>query len=107
MRNAPDALITVRLLPSEQGGRQGPTPDRIFRCIMVIDGVNLDVRLNLDRQGSLQPGMIRDVEINFLNPEFAKFHVRAGEEFQLRETSIIGSRLVKQTFVRQPQRHHA
>jgi hypothetical protein len=56
MRNAPDALVTVHLLPSERGGRGGPTPDKAFGCIMTIDGVNLDASFRLDRLGALRPG---------------------------------------------------
>jgi hypothetical protein len=101
MRNAPDALVTVHLLPSEQGGRRGPTPDKTYGCIMMIDGVNLDIRFRLDGVGPLQPGTTRDVGIDFLNPEAAKPHLRIGETFRLREASVIGNGTIKDIFIRQ------
>jgi hypothetical protein len=105
MRHSPDALVTVHLLPSEGGGRVGPTPDKAFGCIMTIDGVNLDVRFRLGHDGPLQPGSTRDVEIDFLDPDFATSHLRIGEEFKLREVSVIGSGTIKHIYMR--QRRHA
>jgi len=104
MAKQPDALVTVHLLPSDQGGRLGPTPADSFGCIMSIDGVNLDVRFRLDGREPLRPGITRDVAVDFLNPEFAKRHVTMGEAFQLRESKVIGSGTVKQVLLHR-QRH--
>lgn len=100
MRDAADALVTVHLLPSDRGGRRGPTPGKAFGCIMTIDGVNLDVRFRLDSKGPLRPGSTRDVEIDFLDPDFAQPHLRVGEEFELREAAVIGSGTIRHIFMR-------
>jgi len=86
----PEALVQVRMLPSARGGRDGPTPANEYGCIMVIDGINLDVRLRVDRAGPLRPGETVDVEVNFLNPDLARRYLKVGKTFRLRETTVIG-----------------
>ncbi len=85
----PDALVHVRMLSSQAGGRRGPTPAQAYGCLMAIDGVNLDVRLRVDRTGPLRPGESADVEVNFLNPALAKRHLTVGRPFRLREAAVI------------------
>ena len=99
MKNSPDALVTVSLLPTERGGRQGPTPAAAFGCIMTIGGQNLDVGFRLEHVGPLRPGMIADLEVNFLDSEHAKNSITVGQEFSLREAKIIGHGTIKEIFI--------
>src|SRR5947207_15897734 len=96
MRNTPDLIAKVSLLPTEQGGRLRPTPSDKFNCIMIVGDHNLDVRLHLDQIGSLRPGQEAFVPISFFDPEFAKAFVADGTVFKLREAKIIGDGVVKE-----------
>ena len=94
MKQDPDAVVVVALLPSDQGGRSGPTRPGVFACIMVVDGVNLEVRLRPD--GPLLPGTTRRVGLDFLRPWAAHEHLHVGSEFRIREAREIGSGLIEQ-----------
>ena len=94
----PEALIQVRMLPSSLGGRRGPTPENEYGCLMAIDGVNLDVRFRVDRAGPLRPGETTEVEVNFLNPDLARRHLKVGGTFRLREAAVIGDGEIKQIY---------
>jgi hypothetical protein len=96
MRNAPDLIAKVTLLPTSQGGRRGPTPSDLQNCIMTIGDRNFDVRLHLDRIGPLRPGQAAVVYISFLDPEFAKGFVTEGVPFKLREAKVIGAGIIEE-----------
>lgn len=98
IKTNPDALVLVRMLSSRAGGRRGPTPARSHGCLMAIDGVNLDVRLRLDRTGPLSPGDTAEVAVNFLDPAFARRHLKVGEPFRLRETTVIAEGVIKEIY---------
>ena len=93
MKLEPDIVAMVELAPTEKGGREGPTPDRKFGCIMVVNGQNHDVRLRLDRP--FQPGSSRRVGVDFLCPDLALSHIRVGDAFVLREMRTIGTGVVE------------
>jgi hypothetical protein len=96
MRNTPDLIAKVHLLPTSQGGRAGPTRADKHHCIMIVGDHNLDVRLELDQIGSLRPGQEAVVPIRFADPEFAKKFVNEGTTFKLREVGIIGEGVVQE-----------
>jgi hypothetical protein len=98
MRNAPDAIASIRLLATNEGGRRSPTPDDRLGCIMVIGGRNLDVRLDLSRTGSLKPGQSATVPMRFLDREFARCFVTLGATFKLRDGRIIGEGSIDDVF---------
>jgi hypothetical protein len=87
--SAADALVRIRLLPTDAGGRQGPTPDRWFGCIFAYQGEMYDCRLILEESGSLFPGSEAIVPIQFLNPGVVSY-LRQGSRFELWEGKIIG-----------------
>ena len=93
MRLEPDIIALVELTPSDQGGREGPTPDCKFGCIMVVNGQNHDVRMRLDRP--FAPGTSRRVGLDFLAPDLALAHVKVGDTFTLRESRLIGFGVVQ------------
>jgi hypothetical protein len=83
-----DIIATISLLSTEAGGRRGPTPDGKFNCLMTIDEKNLDVRLRLERTGSLSPGQTATIPISFLDLEYAKgTALQEGNSFSERSTS--------------------
>ena len=85
-----DALAFVIFFPSENGGRKGPTPREYFKCIITIDNINFDVRLNLIESGAIWPGSSTKVLVKFLDITVAKKHFKIGSEFLMREVTIFG-----------------
>jgi hypothetical protein len=84
----PDATAIVALLPTDQGGRAGATPNEWFRCVFSMGERNFDVRLGLDEP--LRPGSARRVNVYFLDPEPALATFRPGTAFSVREGGEIG-----------------
>lgn len=84
----PDAIAIVALLPSDQGGRNGPTPDRWFGCVMFVGDEKFDVRIALD--APLAPGSTRRVGLQFLDPRSALGVLSPGIGFSLWEGREIG-----------------
>ena len=90
-----DLAVTLSLFPTDKGGRLGPTPNVWFGCLMVIDGKNFDVRLDLREVGSISPGQTVNVPVSFLDWEFAKDYCTLGKKFFLREVHMIGEGLIE------------
>ncbi len=86
-----DILAEVRLFPSREGGRHGPTQPDHFGCPADIGGVFFDCRLLLDEHGPLAPGATAVVPITFLNPEAVIPQLKVGDEFRLWELRYIGT----------------
>lgn len=99
MRNAPDVIAKIRLLPTSEGGRTGATPEDRFNCIMTIGEKNFDVRLDLHRTGALRPGQEAIVPVSFYDPEFAKNFIQAGQGFKLREARVIGDGFIEEVWL--------
>ena len=93
MKPLPDIIATIELSPPGAGGRASPMPARWFGCVMVVNGRNHDIRLRLDQP--LNAGESRRVGIDFLDPETALSHIRAGTTFGLWEGGIVGQGLVE------------
>jgi hypothetical protein len=91
-----DIIVSLDLLPTDSGGRRGPTPAGHFNCLMTIDDQNLDVRLHLEKVGSIFPGQKTRVPISFLNPQLARKHCSVGKRFSLREAKIIGDGIIEE-----------
>jgi hypothetical protein len=91
-----DIIVSLELLPTDNGGRRGPTPAGHFNCLMTIDDQNFDVRLHLEKVGSISPGQKTRVPISFLNPKLARKHCSVGKRFSLREAKVIGDGTIKE-----------
>jgi hypothetical protein len=85
-----DILAEVHLLPTENGGRRGPTPADKFGCPVGIGSEFFDMRIDLSGIGSLSPGQTARVPIKFLRPDFVLPLLRVGSEFTLWEGRTIG-----------------
>ncbi len=86
----PDIIAKITLFRTDAGGRQGPTPDKKFNCLVKIDDAYFDVRLNLEKTGAISPGQTVRVPVNFLDRESARGHCSIGKRFFLKEFNIIG-----------------
>lgn len=91
-----DVVVSLNMLPTDSGGRRGPTPAWHFNCLMTIDELNFDVRLRLENVGSISPGQKTIVPISFLNLKLAKKHCSVGKRFSLREAKVIGDGVIEE-----------
>lgn len=89
-----DIIATVSLFPTEVGGRQGPTPNDMYGCLMVIDNNNYDIKINLEDAGSIFPGQTVRVPVRFLDWERARESCSVGKRFILREVYTIGAGVI-------------
>lgn len=90
----PDIIATVRLYPTDAGGRKGPTPAEMFGCPFEFEGEKFDCRLLLKEVGSLAPGTTARVPVAFLCPELIKSRLKVGSRFTLWEMGTIGEGVV-------------
>jgi hypothetical protein len=63
---------------------------------MSIGDRNFDVRVHLDRVGSLHPGQTAIVPISFYDLDFARHFVGVGKKFKLRESKVIGDGVIEE-----------
>ena len=91
----PDIIADVRLLPTVEGGRGGPTPSDFFGCPFIMpNGDYHDARMDLGMHGSLAPGEAARLSIKFLNPKTALSKLSIGSVLQLWEGKVIGEATV-------------
>lgn len=96
MARQPDIIASVHLYPTENGGRKGPTPRRIFRCPLEFEGEKFDCGLHLEAVGALAPGASATVPITLLAPTIIKPRLKVGSRFALWEMRTIGEGIVEQ-----------
>jgi len=96
MKGQPDIVATVRLFPTEEGGRTGPTPAEGFACPLEFEGQKFDCRLLLDQAGPLSPGTTARVPIAFLIAENIKPRLKVRSRFTLWEMRTIGEGTVEE-----------
>lgn len=86
----PDAVVELRLLPSDAGGRAGPTPAGWWGCPLSIDGDLFDARFDLSEMGAMLPGESRVVPVKFLCADLVRLRLIVGHELRVWEGGIIG-----------------
>lgn len=91
-----DIVANLTLLPTNSGGREGPTPPSELRCIMTIEDKNFSVVVHLEQTGSIVPGQTIDVPISFLFLDLAKKYCSVGRHFSLREYNKIANGVIKE-----------
>ena len=84
-----DVIVRLRFYSTAEGGRKGPTPERIFKCIFVFRSENFDCALMLEGIGSVHPGQTVTVPIVFLCPDLLEGRLHPGDTIHLREARII------------------
>lgn len=85
----PDVLVTVRFLPSSEGGLKGPTPSNYFGAMMEYGGGLWDCRLLLGTVGAISPGQTVSVPIKFVSPKHVRPPLQVGDTFRLRGSRVI------------------
>jgi hypothetical protein len=96
MGRSPDFVASVRFYPTDEGGREGPTPGRLFRCPLEFEGERFDCGLLLDAIGPLEPGMCASVPVSLLAPQLLKSRLRVGSRFTLWELGTIAEGTVEE-----------
>jgi hypothetical protein len=94
MDRRPDIIASLRFLSTEEGGRKGPTPPGIFRCLLEFEGAKFDCGLHLEGTGPLAPGVAAVVPITLLFPALIKPRLKVGSRFELREIATIATGVV-------------
>lgn len=89
MNISPDIIAIVELYPTEEGGRNSPTPPHQFRCIFVLGDENYDCLLSLGKTGALYPGHTYEIPIKFLRPDLIVESLTVGRKFYLRDLRLI------------------
>jgi hypothetical protein len=85
----PDVVATLRLVPSDKGGRHSPIMASGFGCLFEHDGNVNDCRLLLEGTGDVWPGQQLTVPIKFLRPDLVRSRLRVGDSFRLFEGKVI------------------
>lgn len=80
----PDAIITVRFLTAEEGGRHMAIEGQYFACPLFVDNEGFDCRLLLDGQ-RIELGSTYEVPVKFLFRELALAKLAVGKEVLLWE----------------------
>lgn len=91
-----DIIASIRMYPTEAGGRKGPSLPDLFRCLFEFHGDRFDCALLLDGVGPVGPGASIEVPIKFLSPDLIKSRLRIGDRFFLWELRHIGEGEVKE-----------
>jgi hypothetical protein len=88
---SPDIIAEVHFLPTELGGRKGPTPSERFGCPFLFEGEYFDCVMFLDDVGSIAPGSTATLPIWFLSPSKIKPRLNVGSAFDLWELRVIAN----------------
>ena len=91
---APNLIADVTLLPTDEGGRRGPTPADWFGCVCVVDGAMHDCRIDLSATGPVAPGDQVRLPFRFLVPSAVLPRLAVGAAFDLWEMGTIGHAVV-------------
>ncbi|MDR6872193.1 hypothetical protein J2Y55_003209 [Bosea sp. BE125] len=86
----PDALIEIRLLTPDQGGRQTPIVGEYFGCPLYVKGRAFDCRLFLEGK-SIEFGRSCLIRVKFLIFEDAKPFLKIDGQISLWEGKTIAT----------------
>lgn len=67
----PDAVIRVRFLTPEEGGRKSSIEGERYGCPIMVGEQGFDGRFVLEAGRCLEPGRTYDIKVAFLDPESA------------------------------------
>jgi hypothetical protein len=93
---SPEIVAHVRLFPTSEGGRAGPTPSDQFGCPLVVGDKMFDCRMLLSEVGPLYPGQSALVPIKFLSPDLAMPLLSIGSRFHIWDGKVVGEGEVKE-----------
>jgi hypothetical protein len=86
----PDAIINVRFLTTEEGGRNTAVEGQFYACPLFIDNEGFDCRLLLDGR-RLELGLACEVAVKFLYRELALPKLAIGKEVLLWEGRTVAT----------------
>jgi hypothetical protein len=96
----PHAISEIEFIPTNDGGRNGPTPNDRLHCPLLYRGELFDVILFLHKSGSISPGQRREgIPMLFLSPHLLAGRIGAGEIFALRKMRVMAFGKFTQTFI--------
>lgn len=90
-----DAVIEVKFLTFDEGGRLEPLDAERYSCPLLVRGQALDCRFVLRAKTHFEPGVRHEIEIVFLNPGMARDVVREADAIELWEGRVIARGAVK------------
>ena len=90
------ARARIKLFPTENGGRAGPTPSHFFNFLCRIDGKNYDCRMMLADNGSIRPGdTAEDIPLVFLFWDAVKPKIQKDTSFEICDGfKVVGEGLI-------------
>lgn len=94
----PEAVIRVRFLTTEEGGRKSPIEGDKYGCPIMVNEHGFDCRFILDGGARFELGESYEISVKFLNPDLALKELREGIEISLWEGKTIARGEVVKTF---------
>ena len=92
----PDAIISVRFLLENEGGRQSAITGHTYGCPLMIDDHGFDCRFVLDGSTTFELGKEYEIGIKFLCVDLALNELEEGSNVTLWEGRTIAKGVVKQ-----------
>lgn len=95
-----EAIILIRFLTPDEGGRETPIEGDRYGCpIMINDSQGFDCRFVLEGHTTFKLGSEYEIPVKFLNPTAALKSLQEGKEIFLWEGKKIGLGAVKKILV--------
>jgi len=87
---SPEAIIRVRFLTNDEGGRTTPISHGPYGCPLMVNGKGHDCRFIMEQDSHYELGKIYEIPVKFLNPTLALKDITEGIEISLWEGKTIG-----------------
>jgi hypothetical protein len=85
----PEAIICVRFLTTEEGGRSTSIDNSRYGCPVIVNELYFDCRFIMNDRVSFELGKTYEIPVKFLNPKLALNEIKEGIEISLWEGKII------------------
>jgi hypothetical protein len=99
----PEIVVDIDLLPTEQGGRNGPIPSGIFRGVFGVNGEHFSAAFFVSNPGGFAPGEAGQFGVQFLVPDAAVPLFPVGTSFTVWEGRTIGNGCVMEVIEQRPR----
>ena len=90
----PEAVIRVRFLSTEDGGRESPIVGDKYGCPLMVNEEGFDCRFVLNKHSHFELGEVYEIPVKFLNPELALEALQEGAKITLWEGKVIARGMV-------------
>ena len=85
----PEAIIHVRFLSPDEGGRKTPIKSDRYGCPLMVNDQGFDCRFVIEEFTSYEFNVDYDIPVKFLDPSVALTHLDEGVEVSLWEGKTI------------------